>query len=108
MDKDSKATINLNGEFSAIELEEIIRSLIEARASLYPPVPDSPPTEQSEAEILVQSKARFSVRTLADGGLRIWLRNEGIGWLAFTLDAVAKKGLVEFLGKGVGHSHTSH
>ncbi|ESQ14371.1 MAG: hypothetical protein N838_13430 [Thiohalocapsa sp. PB-PSB1] len=103
-----KIEIDLHGEFSASDLEQIIVSLAKARASLDPPVSNHPPGEESEEEILIQSDTKFSVRTLANGGIRIWLRNEGIGWLAFTLSAADKDGLREFLGKRVGHSHASH
>ena len=104
----SKAKINLNGEFSASELEEIIRSLAEVRASLLPAVPRDPPTADSEDEVLVQDDAVFRVRTIARGGLRIWLRNEGFGWVAFTLSKADKDGLAVFLSKKPGHSHTPH
>ena len=108
MSDTSKAKINLNGEFSASELEEIIRSLAEVRAGLLPAVPSDPPSGASDAEVLVQEETAFRVRTLADGGLRIWLRNEGLGWIAFTMSQRDKAGLVEFLGKKIGHSHASH
>jgi len=103
-----KAKIQLNGEFSATELEAVIRTLAEARAGLDPPVPDLPPTELSTDEILVQSEAKFRIRKIASGGLRIWLRNEGIGWLAFTMSTTDKLGLLEFLSKDIGHEHSSH
>lgn len=103
-----KVAIQLNGEFSAHELEEIIHRLAIARAGLAPPVPMQPPHESAETQALEQASAKFSVRTLAQGGLRIWLRNEGIGWQAFTLDAAAKEGLANFLGQQLSHTHTSH
>lgn len=103
-----KARIHLSGEFSATELENIIASLAKARAGTLPPVPASPPTEMSEQEVLVQDDAQFRFRKLATGGLRIWLRNEGLGWLAFTLSPESAAGIREFLNKqGLG-GHTSH
>jgi len=44
----------------------------------------------------------------ANGGLRIWLRNEGIGWLAFNITPAAKEGLATFFSKELGHTLTTH
>lgn len=95
----SKARVNLTGEFTATDLEDVIRNLAEARAGLAPEVPLQPPTELHEANILVQDETQFAFRKLATGGLRIWLRNEGLGWLAFTLSARDVLGIREFLAK---------
>ena len=108
MPQRSKIPLQVNGEFSAAELEEIIRELAVARAGMDPPVPLDPPSEGAEGDVLEQQQAQFSIRTRADGGLRIWLRSEGIGWMAFTLSAAARKDLLAFLGKEVSHTHTSH
>ncbi len=103
-----KARINLTGEFSALELEEVIRTLATARASLEPAVPMQPPTLLATEEVLVQEEASFNFRTLIGGGLRIWLRNEGLGWLAFTLTQTDVAGIREFLGQQPGNNYTSH
>ena len=102
-----KVTTSLNGKFTAAELEDVIKELSIARARMEPAVPLSPPTS-SEASIVLQENASFTVRTLIDGGLRIWLRSEGIGWIAFQLSATRRQELLEFLGKKAGHTHTSH
>lgn len=91
--------IALNGEFSAVELEEIIATLAEVRAGMGPAVPSEPPSLLSDREVLVQEEAEWRIRRLANGGLRIWLRNEGSGWLAFTVSPSHAEGLREFLGK---------
>lgn len=103
-----KARISLNGEFSALEIEEIIRDLAAARASLQPPVPTTAPSLESDATVLSQEDALFAIRTLAGGGLRFWLRNEGIGWLALTINATAAEGLRQFLSNKIGHTYTAH
>ncbi len=103
-----KVRISLEGEFSATELEEIIGQLAQARAATGPAVPLSPPTEMHPRDILVQDETKFAIRKLANGGLRFWLRNEGIGWLAFTMTATDATSLREFLLKeGLGQ-HQSH
>jgi len=101
-----KVRISLNGEFSGPELEEIIRGLAEARAGLEPSVSQEPPTTL-DAQVLVQEDALFKFRTLTHGGLRIWLRNEGLGWLAFSLTAADVAGIQVFLNEKLGHTHTS-
>lgn len=99
------ATIALNGSFTAADMDEIIADLARARASLFPGVPNQPPTNL-DAPMLEQHEPQFRIRTLAAGGLRIWLRHEGFGWIAFTLSARQRKELVEFLAKKAGHTHT--
>lgn len=101
----STATIALNGTFTAAELEQLIAELIQTRASLSPPVAQDPPS-QWDANALHQRATSFRIRTLVDGGLRIWLRNEGIGWIAFDIPHALRRELVEFLSKQPGHTHT--
>lgn len=107
--EEAKVRIALNGEFSAPELEEIIRNLAEARAGTLPAVPMQPPSQLgADKQLLLQDEAEYAIRKLATGGLRIWLRNEGIGWLAFTLPKASADGLREFLSQQDGHSFTAH
>ena len=105
---EGKVQISLNGEFTAAEVEEIIADLAKARAGTAPAVPMEPPTALHPREILVQDEAAFTFRKLATGGIRVWLRNEGIGWLAFTLSAKHAAGIREFLNKEGVSGHTSH
>ena len=99
---------DLSGEFSASDLEDVIRTLAETRACMTPPVPEAAPSHpDAEQQILVQDESKFTFRKLANGGLRIWLRNEGIGWLAFTLTAADVLGIREFLNKQ-GTDGTNH
>jgi len=101
----TKARIALNGEFSAQELEDVLRELASVRAGLHDAVPSTPPTE---AGVLEQPNPLHIFRTLANGGVRIWLRHEGFGWIAFTLSAQERAGISEFLAKELGHTHSSH
>lgn len=100
--------INLQGEFDAHELEDIIRDLAQARAGLTPAVPLDPPDHATPGDALEQSAAAFTIATTASGGLRIWLRSEGVGWQSFILDASARETLADFLRQQIGHTHTSH
>lgn len=105
--EESKVRIALNGEFTAMELEEVIRDLALARSGLKPEIPMQPPSLLSEHDVLVQKETQFAFRKLATGGLRIWLRNEGIGWLAFNLSRADVLGIREFFSKEV-RDGTSH
>lgn len=102
------ARIELNGDFTAEQLEEIIRDFAEVRASLRPSVPMQPPSEMSGANVLLQDETQFAFRRLVTGGLRIWLRNEGIGWVAFSLSATDVLGIREFLGQEVAGPANAH
>lgn len=98
--------IELNGTFSATELEEVISDLAATRATLQPEVPATPPTLVTDAQ--VETETLFKIRTLATGGVRIWLRHVGYGWLGFTLSPTQRTEFVEFVQKRAGHSHTAH
>lgn len=98
------ARVALNGTFTAPEIEQAIAELAQARSALQPAVPSEPPMNL-DASILTQSNAQFRIRTRIDGGLRIWLRNEGVGWLTFELDAAAREELRTFLARKPGHTH---
>lgn len=102
---DAKATVALNGEFSALELEEIIADLAQVRAGMQPAVPSKPDPDRN---VPVQERTLFSIRNILGGGARIWLRNEGFGWLAFELSAEEAVGLAEFLRNKRGHTYTTH
>jgi len=100
-----KVTISVAGTFTAAELEEVIRDLAETRAGMTPPVPSTP---EAAGTALVQADSSVKVRSLVDGGVRVWIRNEGIGWIALTVSAEKREGLANFLaGKG-GDTHTLH
>ncbi|RZZ81959.1 hypothetical protein EAT51_07860 [Pseudoxanthomonas winnipegensis] len=101
----SKTTIKIDGEFSATEIEGLLSELAAARSGMMPEVPTEPP---AEGEFLPQPNASFRIRSRANGGLRVWLRHEGFGWIPFELEPAQVTALRDFLGKKLGHSHTSH
>ncbi len=103
-----KKRINLNGEFDARELDEIIRTLAEARAGMQPEVPLTAPGAASDmkTEVLHEQGSLLIVRRLTGGRLRFYLRNSGLGWLAHDVTATAAEGLAHFLSNQVAHQHT--
>lgn len=105
----NKLAVTLTGEFTASELDEIIRDLAMARAGMLPAVPTSAPGDISaEGEVLVQDAASFTCRTLASGGLRIYLRSDGLGWMAYNLTPRDVAGIRELILKSPGDGRTAH
>jgi len=79
------ARLNLNGVFTASELEQLIGDLARARAMMEPGVPRDPePTTESHAD--PQADPRFFVSEAAHhGGVVLRLRDPGTGWRAYRL-----------------------
>jgi hypothetical protein len=106
--EEEKATITLSGEFTAADLEDIIRELATVRSGMGPPVPQEPPPPNSEAELLPQPDALVRIRTRVNGGLRVWLRHAGFGWIPFELGPDEVVQIRDLIGKKLGHTHTAH
>lgn len=100
-----KCKLSLTGEFSAPELDEIIRDLATARAGMLPAIPATP-EESSDALVLADPSVK--IRTLVGGGVRIWIRSDGLGWFAFDVSAANREGLARFLAGEGGSTHTLH
>jgi len=81
----SSARLNIDGVFSASELEQVIADLARARGRMEPAVPRDP--ERSvDVPVDVQRDPRFHVCEAADhGGVLLHLRDPGVGWRAFGL-----------------------
>ena len=79
------ARLNIDGVFSASELEQVIADLARARGMMQPAVPRDPePT--LDAPVDVQRDPRFIVSEAPDrGGVVLRLRDPGLGWRAFGL-----------------------
>jgi hypothetical protein len=107
--ENSKVRIELNGEFDAREMEEILRDLASARAGMLPEVPrtlDGAP--MIDAVSLIENAPIFQFATTVDGGLRIHLRNSGLGWLAFNLTSEQRNGLMALLSNQIRDPTRSH
>jgi hypothetical protein len=79
------ARLNLNGVFSANELEQLIGDLARARAMMQPGVPRDPePTVEVQAD--PQHDPRFFVSEAPDhAGVVLRIRDPGAGWRAYRL-----------------------
>lgn len=79
------ARITIDTTLDAAAVEALIHRLAHIRARMTPGVPTSRPARDSDTQILEQDNTAARFDTTLDGGLRIWLRNLGLGWLAFRL-----------------------
>lgn len=94
--------IRLDATLDAPGVEGLIHQLAHARARMIPGVPVSRPARDSDLQVLEQDNPAAHFATTLDGGLRIWLRNLGLGWLAFRLPPRDVDGLRQLLGRQIG------
>lgn len=99
--------VDIHGNFTAHDLERVIATLAQTRAALLPEVPMEPPKDL-ELAAFQQDDTLFRIRSLIRGGLRVWLRHAGAGWLAFTLTPEDVVALREFLGRDFKLSERAH
>lgn len=99
------AIVRLNGEFTAEDLDDIIRTLAQRRASMSPPVPAD---LTDDLTVLEQPDTLFTIRSRAGGGLRIWLRHDGLGWLPFSLTPAQRTRLRAWLDSQPTGGETFH
>ena len=108
---------------STKELETLIADLLEVRANMAPAVPITRPQpgDLEDVNISMQDDPSIEARRLKDGRIRLWMRNAGIGWLAFNLSIENGITLREYLiantdqdrmpallGNGGGEGNTAH
>lgn len=86
-------------EMSTNDLETLIADLAEIRAGKQPGVPMSRPKPGTspETNISMQDEPSIEARLLKDGRIRLWIRNAGIGWLAFNLSHEQSLTLRDFM-----------
>lgn len=90
--------ITMDSTLDAHGLSTFIADLAVTRANMEPQVPYEPPqagdysTNTSE-----QDNPYFQARRLRDGRIRLWIRNAGIGWMAFNIPAAQAITLRDYL-----------
>jgi len=88
-DDQKSVEISVSGALSATDVETLLADLMELRANMLPPVPEELPKPGTKGAALSnvssQDDPYLSARLLRDGRIRLWLRNAGIGWMAFNL-----------------------
>lgn len=94
------ATLAINAELNAHEVQDLIRALAMLRAQMTPGVPQYPganePTMTHEGPALIMDKPA------KDGSVALRLRSSGLGWTSWHLPA----GDVEAIRVGLESFHT--
>ena len=95
------ATVSFQGDVSATQIESLIADLAVIRANMLPAVSNNynNPDAMENRNASVQDDAAIFVARLSNGKFRFWLRNIGIGWLAFNVSPVLARGIGEYLLK---------
>ncbi|KTT14738.1 hypothetical protein NS331_22570 [Pseudacidovorax intermedius] len=90
--------MQIKGDFSAADLEDLIYRLAKARAQIAPEVP-STREAALEAGVAMMEEDRPSITAAVrvDGTLRIAMRNRGIGWLAAIVDPHTARALGQYM-----------
>lgn len=106
----SSASINLQGTFTAPELESMIRKLCILRSQMTPEVTQTPPGPDDPSSldmgVLIEDKPAMTVAQRADDSFRFWLRNRGIGWCAYNVPLPQAIGVYKFLHSKLGNLKT--
>lgn len=87
--------VSVDRVLTASDLELFIIDLAKARSEMSPEVPRSAPDHQSE--VLIQNDADVQAAHTVSGFVRLYLRNQGLGWLAFTVDGRKAAGLAQYI-----------
>ena len=112
----TRAALSITGEFSAAQLDQLLRDLALLRADLLPAVPEQLAGIGEETLVLVEDKPGLNIAARRGGGFRLWLRHRGYGWLAYQLDDQTAVGVasyissragpgIDLVGDQVGHTH---
>ena len=96
----TKATLAINAELNAHEVQELIRALAMLRAQMTPGVPQYPGA--SEPTITHDGPALIMDNPTKDGTVALRLRSSGLGWTSWRLPA----GDVEAIRVGLESFHS--
>ncbi|MCC2673068.1 MAG: hypothetical protein K0R58_15 [Ramlibacter sp.] len=115
----TSATLQIEGTFTASELEALLVKLAVLRSGMTPPVPQTRPDPATDPDkpILLEDGAAVTAALRRDGGVRIWMRNRGYGWMGYQVEPARAVGLAKYIlskvsgpgvdlfGDGDGHRH---
>jgi hypothetical protein len=95
----TRATLEVTGEFSANALEDLITKLAVLRSTMSPPVTERPPdaTTDPEKRILMESDCAMTAALRRNGGIRLWFRNSGIGWVAYEVEPERARAIAQYI-----------
>ncbi|HET6807211.1 MAG TPA: hypothetical protein VFH59_17380 [Frateuria sp.] len=104
-----RVALKIERELDARGLEQLIHELAELRAHMIPSVPRTlEEAMAADVQVIQQDQPSAMFRALADGGLRIWLRNLGLGWMAFRIPRRDVDGLRDLLTGKVSETPRTH
>ncbi len=89
--------IKIDSGLDAIGLENLIRVLAETRAAMQPPVPLEMRDLANHPVLRENTTTMAADPPTADGVVAIHLRNSGMGWLSWRLQASQCRDLRDFL-----------
>lgn len=98
------AKIAADKDLSAADLEELIVKLMTLRSQTEPPVHSAPPSEKDahlRSTVAVQNDADVTFAALANGGVRLWFRHNGLGWFVVQYSAEKARLFRDYLIKWV-------
>jgi hypothetical protein len=90
--------LDINGKFSAAQLDTLLRKLALLRAEMTPAVPmNRAELEETNSNVLVEDMPGLSIAARQSGGFRLWMRHRGYGWLAYQIDDRSAAGISSYL-----------
>ncbi len=92
--------LQIEGSHNAAQVESLIRTLALMRADMLPGVPaDKDQQDKGGANAIVEKQTTLTMVALRGGGFRLWLRNRGLGWLAYEIDERAATSMRNLITK---------
>jgi hypothetical protein len=94
------ATVEVEGNFCAAEIEALIGKLSALRAQMLPAVPAAPGDcnrEHEPAAARAGGDPCVQVAVMRDGMTRFWVRHEGLGWFGFNLPGERARTLAQYI-----------
>lgn len=94
------AAVEIQGNYCADEIEQLIGRLSALRAQMLPAVPMSPGDRNPERDPAAERAGGdpcVQVAVMRDGLTRFWVRHEGLGWFGFNLPVERARTLAQYI-----------
>ncbi len=100
-DDTGSASITTSGPLSASDVESLIADLASLRSRMTPPVamstPGSREFDSNLPKTSKQNDPEIAAARLHDGSIRLWIRNVGLGWLAFDMPHAKARAIADYI-----------